>query len=68
MDRSKLDAPGEAAQQERSEEPQRRSREGSGILGEPAAVDRPVESPTGSGDRPDPTHEQVPTDHDQWRR
>jgi hypothetical protein len=50
------------------EEPQRRQRERSGILGEPAGVPPGSEGTSDGAERGDPLHEQVPQDGDHWRR
>jgi hypothetical protein len=50
------------------EEPQRRQRERSGILGEPAGIPPGSEGTTDGSERSDPIHEQVPQDGDHWRR
>ena len=51
-----------------SEEPQRRQRERSGILGEPAGTPPGSEGSSDGSERGDPIHEQVPQDGDHWRR
>lgn len=51
-----------------SEEPQRRQRERSGILGEPAGIPPDSEGTSDGSERDDPIHEQVPQDGDHWRR
>jgi len=50
------------------EEPQRRERERSGILGEPAGIPPGDEGQSDGSERSDPIHEQVPQDGDHWRR
>jgi hypothetical protein len=62
-------APGHAPVQEATEEPQRRERERSGILGEPAGVPPADAGDSDGSERGDPLHEQVPDDgKDHWRR
>ncbi len=51
-----------------SDEPQRRDRERSGILGEPAGIPPATEGTSDGSERGDPIHEQVPQDGDHWRR
>ncbi len=50
------------------EEPQRRQRERSGILGEPAGIPPGGKGTSDGSERGDPVHEQVPQDGDHWRR
>ena len=50
------------------EEPQRRQRERSGILGEPAGIPPGSQGVSDGSERGDPLHEQVPQDGDHWRR
>ena len=58
-------APGHDA----SEQPQRRERERSGILGEPAHIPASAGEGSDGSERSDPVHEQVPHDGvDHWRR
>ena len=52
-----------------AEEPQRRQRERSGILGEPAGIPPGEEGSSDGSERDDPLHDQVPNDgKDHWRR
>ena len=52
-----------------AEEPQRRERERSGMLGEPAGIPSGNEGSSDGSERDDPIHEQVPDDgKDHWRR
>ena len=51
-----------------SKEPQRRERERSGILGEPAGIPPESAGTSDGSERSDPMHEQVPQDGDHWRR
>ena len=55
--------------QRAAEEPQRRERERSGMLGEPAGIPPGNEGSSDGSERDDPIHEQVPNDgKDHWRR
>ena len=58
----------EGAPDASSDEPQRRQRERSGILGEPAGIPPGGEGTSDGSERSDPVHEQVPQDGDHWRR
>ena len=49
-------------------EPQRRQRERSGMLGEPAGIPPGSEGGSDGSEREDPIHEQVPQHGDHWRR
>ena len=60
--------PSESAPDAGGEEPQRRQRERSGILGEPAGIPPASEGTSDGSERGDPIHEQVPQDGDHWRR
>jgi hypothetical protein len=52
-----------------AEEPQRRDRQHSGMLGEPAGIPPGDEGRSDGSERDDPIHEQVPDDgKDHWRR
>ena len=52
-----------------AEEPQRRDRQRSGMLGEPAGIPPGGDGRSDGSDRDDPIHEQVPDDgKDHWRR
>ena len=53
---------------EASEEPQRRQRERSGILGEPAGIPPGAACTSDGSERGDPMHDQAPQDGDHWRR
>ena len=67
-DGSTFDTPADAAAREAGEEPQRRQRERSGILGEPAGIPPGATGQSDGSERDDPVHEQVPQDGDHWRR
>ena len=70
-DGSIFDTPDDRAakQAERAgEEPQRRERERSGILGEPAGIAPGTEGRSDGSERTDPIDAQVPVDGDHWRR
>jgi hypothetical protein len=61
--------PEDGSAQKPGEEPQRRERERSGILGEPAGTPPGSEGGSDGSERDDPLHEQVPDDGvDHWRR
>ena len=53
---------------ESGEEPQKRERVRSGILGEPAGLPPGGEESSERFERPDPIQEQAPQDGDHWRR
>ena len=63
-----FDTPEDAAARKAGEEPQRRQRERSGILGEPAGIAPGTEGTSDGSERADPVHEQAPQDGDHWRR
>lgn len=64
----KLGTPEDPPAHEAAAEPQRRARERSGILGEPAGTPSGTDGSDGS-ERDDPIHEHVPDDgKDHWRR
>ena len=58
----------DVATDQASAEPQRRQRERSGILGEPAGIPPGSEGTSDGSERDDPIHEQAPQDGDHWRR
>ncbi len=61
--------PEDDSARKKGEEPQRRERERSGILGEPAGIPPSSEERSDGSERDDPIHEQVPNDGvDHWRR
>lgn len=60
--------PDGASANKAGEEPQRRQRERSGILGEPAGIAPGSVGTSDGAERDDPIHEQVPQDGDHWRR
>ncbi|HEX2541157.1 MAG TPA: hypothetical protein VHM00_08750 [Caldimonas sp.] len=61
--------PDDSPEQTAAEEPQRRERERSGMLGEPAGIPPGEEGSSDGSERDDPLHEQVPDDgKDHWRR
>ena len=62
-------APDDAAASHAGAEPQRRQRERSGMLGEPAGIPPGTDGHSDGTERDDPVHEQVPQDgEDHWRR
>jgi hypothetical protein len=71
MDQSRIESgtPADGSAPNAAEEPQRRDRQRSGILGEPAGVPPGDEVSSDGSERDDPVHEQVPNDgQDHWRR
>lgn len=61
--------PNDDASGEASEEPQRRQRERSGMLGEPAGIAPGTTGTSDGSERTDPVHDQAPQDgEDHWRR
>lgn len=66
---SELGAPEDSSAERAAEEPQRRERKRSGILGEPAGIPPGTEVSSDGLERDDPLHQQVPDDgKDHWRR
>ena len=61
--------PGIPSADRAAEEPQRRDRQRSGLLGDPAGIPPGNEGHSDGSERDDPIHEQVPDDgKDHWRR
>jgi len=67
--RTENDTPEDPAAEKAGAEPQRRDRQRSGMLGEPAGIPPGDEGRSDGSEREDPIHEQVPDDgKDHWRR
>ena len=67
--RTEQDTPEDPTAETAGAEPQRRDRQRSGMLGEPAGIPPGDEGRSDGSEREDPIHEQVPDDgKDHWRR